>query len=86
MNWTIFLENLIFEILTLNFLLLLNFEYLYHQLTLNLKQLNNNKKQERTFVYVGKVDEISRDLLYIVEKLVKLIQYINKIFLEIFKL
>ena len=36
---------------------------------------NNKTKLENSFVYVGKVDEVSRDLLYIVNKLINMPNY-----------
>lgn len=49
--------------------------FVLRNLPLEYKFLNNNNKLENSFVYVGKIDEISRDPLYILEQLTKLENY-----------
>ena len=49
--------------------------FVLRNVPLEVHYINNDNKIQKSFVYVGKVDEISRDLLFVVKKLLKLPEY-----------
>ncbi len=49
--------------------------FVLRNVPLEVHYINNESKIENSFVYVGKVDEISRDLLFVARELLKMPEY-----------